>query len=491
MEAISTLGSGKFTTLKTANLIKPHAGPQEMFLATPADIAIYGGSAGGGKTWSLLVDPLRWLSVPGFGWTIFRRTSVQVKNEGGLWDAAARIYPQLGGLAREYDLTYRFTTGAKCKFANMEHEKDKDNYQGAEIGWIGFDELTHFTEGQFFYLLSRNRTTCGIRPCVRATCNPDCDSWVAEFLSWWIDQETGYAIDERSGKLRWMYHVKDRVYWYNSKREAMAAWAGNEDVINPVDGSQTPPKSVTFIAAKLEDNPTLMTLDPGYRANLMALPLVDRERLLRGNWKIRPTAGLMFKREWMSKFVDRAPTGKFTSAVRYWDLASSTDGDETAGVLIVRSDGRYYIADCVHGKWTTGERDKIILATAELDQSLYGGNVELWQEKQPGAAGKDVAYIEADRLIRFSARFAASTGSKIDRAKPLSAAFENGLVSIVRGPWNKVLCDQLANFPPDKNSKASDDIVDGCSGAFNRLILAPEVREVEHLPVGARLNGRR
>jgi hypothetical protein len=73
------------------------------------------------------------------------------------------------------------------------------DWQGAQIPLICFDELTHFRAHQFFYMVSRNRSTCGVRPYIRATCNPDADSWVANFLAWWIDPETGFPIPERAG----------------------------------------------------------------------------------------------------------------------------------------------------------------------------------------------------------------------------------------------------------------------------------------------------
>jgi len=71
------------------------------------------------------------------------------------------------------------------------------------VPFIGFDELTHFTKKQFFYLLSRNRSTCGVRPYIRATCNPDPDSWVKELIEWRVDPETGYIIKERDGVIRY------------------------------------------------------------------------------------------------------------------------------------------------------------------------------------------------------------------------------------------------------------------------------------------------
>ncbi|MFS6779604.1 terminase large subunit domain-containing protein, partial [Staphylococcus aureus] len=128
---------------------------------------------------------------------------------------------------------------------------------------------------------SRNRSTCGVRPYVRATTNPDADSWVAEFISWWIDQKTGYAIPERSGVLRWFVRIGDNIIWADHPEELemyTMPGPGGEEV--PI-----PAKSVTFISSKLTDNKILMAADPGYMANLMSLPLVERERLLGGNWK--------------------------------------------------------------------------------------------------------------------------------------------------------------------------------------------------------------
>lgn len=83
------------------------------------------------------------------------------------------------------------------KMSHLEHENDKYNHQGAQYPLIMFDELTHFSKTQFLYLLSRNRSTCGVRPYVRATCNPDPDSWVADLVAPWIDQATGFPIREK------------------------------------------------------------------------------------------------------------------------------------------------------------------------------------------------------------------------------------------------------------------------------------------------------
>ena len=128
--------------------IIPQPGPQTTFLSSPADIAIYGGAAGGGKTWALLMEPLRHIHNPGFGAVTFRRSTVQIRNEGGLWDESAVLYPQLGAEPKEHVLTWAFPSGASCSFAHLEHDKTRFNWQGSQIPLINFDELTHFTPTQ-------------------------------------------------------------------------------------------------------------------------------------------------------------------------------------------------------------------------------------------------------------------------------------------------------------------------------------------------------
>jgi predicted phage terminase large subunit-like protein len=105
---------------------------------------------------------------------------------------------------------------------------------------------------------------------------------------------------------------------------------------------ETPAKSATFVPARLSDNAALMAADPGYLANLMALPQVERERLLGGNWKIRALAGTFFKREWFKRYrpgdqpkhlrryitSDHAPTAQDSSdpnVARVWGLDANKD----------------------------------------------------------------------------------------------------------------------------------------------------------------------
>jgi hypothetical protein len=257
---------------------------QERFLASPADIVIYGGAAGGGKTWSLLLEPLRHIGNGDFGAVIFRRTISEIVKEGALWDEAGNIYPLLGGKPNKNEHYYQFRSRAKVSFSHLQYEATLNDWRGAQIALIEFDQLETFSQTQFFYMLSRNRSTSGVRPYVRGTCNPE-PGWLAGFLDWWIDDE-GYAIPSRSGRIRWMVRENDITYWADTR----------EDLTQEHLGSL--PKSVTFILSTVYDNQILLAKDPGYLANLMALSKVDRARLLGdrrrgGNWKIRPAGRIL------------------------------------------------------------------------------------------------------------------------------------------------------------------------------------------------------
>jgi len=442
--------------------IGPQPGPQTTFLASPADIAIYGGAAGGGKTWALLMEPLRHIGNPEFGAVFFRRNLTQVRNEGGLWDESQKLYPLTGARPRNApDLVWTFPTSAAVSFAHLEHEKNVLDWQGAQIPLICFDELTHFTAKQFWYMVSRNRSMCGVRPYIRATCNPDADSWVAEFIAWWIDPDTGFAIPERAGVLRWFVRINDKIIWADRPEDLKAYTAADENgVQQPI-----PPKSVTFIPAKLSDNRLLMSADPGYIANLMALPTVERERLLGGNWKIRPAAGLLFQRGWCT-IVDAVPAG--ARFMRGWDLGAtpkteSNDPDWTAGTKIGRlPDGRYIVAHHVRDRSAPSGVERLIKNTATAD----GREVHVSIPQDPGQAGKSQVASLIKLLAGYTVRATPESGDKVTRFSPFSAQAEAGNVLVLRGSWNEDWFTALEGFP----DATHDDDVDSTSRAFNALL---------------------
>jgi hypothetical protein len=92
-------------------IIRPQQGPHATFLASAADVAIYGGADCVGKSWALLLEPLRHVANPNLGAVIFRRTLPPITNEGALWDEASRLYPLIGGTPRAGDKLFQFPSG--------------------------------------------------------------------------------------------------------------------------------------------------------------------------------------------------------------------------------------------------------------------------------------------------------------------------------------------------------------------------------------------
>lgn len=454
------------------NKITPQPGPQTQFLITTADIAIYGGAAGGGKTFGLLLTPLPYIKYKRFGMVIFRRDYGQIFSEGALWDEASQLYMSLpsNGIVemRRNNAETRFKnqkgqTISKISFRHIARDDELSLWQGSQICGLCFDELTHFSQKQFFYMLSRNRSTCKVRPFVRATCNPDADSWVAGFVSWWIDQETGYAIDDRSGRIRWFIRRDEMLHWADTKQELIEKFnlVSKEEIAEP--------KSVTFIKSTVYDNKVLLNQNPEYLSNLRALPLIDMERLLKGNWKIRPASGLYFRRNQIGEMLSVIPSD-IIKWVRAWDLAATSEkegGDPayTAGVLMgKRKNGKYVIADVINVRQSAGEVRATIKHTGNIDNSKYY-SVKIRLPKDPGQAGKDQAQSFIVHLAGFNVCAKAESGSKESRAEPVAAQWQAGNIDIVIGSWNEVYFNQMESFPMSKYK----DMVDATSAAFNEI----------------------
>ena len=439
--------------------IKPQEGKQTDFLSTKADIAIYGGAAGGGKTFGLLLECLRHVDNGGFGAVIFRRDSKQIKNEGSLLDSSSEIYPLVGGVCTGYPMpTWTFKSGAKISFSHLQLEKDKYSWQGAQVCLIAFDELTHFTASQFWYLLSRNRSTCGIKPYMRATCNPDSDSWVRSLIDWWIDKD-GYAIPERSGVLRYFFRDAGEIIWADTPQE----------LTKKHHCSLADIKSLTFISSNVYDNKILMEKDPSYIANLKALTLVDRERLLNGNWNIKPQAGMIFRRSQVT-VIEEIPKD-VKSWCRAWDLGATEvsidepSPDATAGVLIgVRENGKFVVANVIKVCELAANVRNLIKNTCIMDKKQFG-TVLTRLPQDPGQAGK----AQAADFVKFLAGFKVKTqvvnGDKVTRSEPFAAQWQAGNVDVVAGDWNEAYFNELEQFPDG----AHDDMVDASSDAFISL----------------------
>src|SRR5215831_7894192 len=311
-------------------------------------------------------------------------------------------------------------------------------------------------------MVSRNRSACGVKPYIRATCNPDADSWVADFLSWWIDPESGLAIAERAGVLRYYVRIAEKTIWADRPEELMQHLPQPEHLPPGIEPPR--PISVTFIPATVFDNPILLRANPDYYAWLLSLPTLERERLLGGNWKIRPAAGMYFKREWCA-VVSEVPAD--LDLVRYWDLAATektelNDPDWTVGIKLGRDQGGgYWVLDMVRERRNPGDIERLLRNTAMQD----GKRVRIGFGQDPGQAGKSQTLHLVRALSGFTVTPVPETGDKLTRFGPFSSQCRAGNVKIRRGTWNEELFRALEGFP----DLAHDGEVDSCSGALEML----------------------
>ena len=441
--------------------MKPQRGFQMEAFKSPADIVIGGGQAGSGKTWWLLAEPLRHLNVPNFAGTIFRRSHQHLTLQGGLWDESKQLYPHFGFKPNNSSLRWTRGNSMSIMLDAIQYEDDVKQWQGAQIPYIAFDEATHFSREMILYLISRNRSTCGVRPYMRMTCNPDPDSFIAELVQWWIGED-GYPIDERSGKVRYQYIERDVIYQYDDINIARESHPAMSKIADPL--------TITFVAGKLDDNKILLEKDPTYKAKLLSLSEVETERLLKGNWKVRPSAGRIVDRAWFH-IVDDAPIGGIEC--RGWDFAATEkrtlkdDPDYTASCKIRQVGGKYFVFDATEAQISPTEIDRRFINTTLQDAEIQRNDVRYLCrfEIEPGSASRR----EAERLVGMVAGIEAegidARGDKVTRARGFAAQAKAGNVYLVRGEWNEKFLRHVHSFPDGKH----DDIMDATSLAFNQL----------------------
>lgn len=466
--------------------------PSHLYLAGKTAIPTHNS----GKTFALLMECARYSEYSNFGAVIFRREAKQVNNEGGLRDTALQLYAGLAEYRSQPQSHFVFTSGYRLSLSHLNVESDVISWHGSQIGLLCFDELTTFTAYQFWYMLSRNRSTAGIKPRTLATCNPDPDSWVAEFIDWWIDPESGFPIQERSGKVRYLLRCQNRagvfgLNWASSRDDLLQSLGfGKPSPVaiqsakdrmqraiasgqSPLDGSEEMAyimerqaiKSVTFVPGNIYDNPIGMMADPGYIANLKAQDPVNRARLLDGNWKIRASAGAYFP-DHAARIVETLPD--VVCWVRSWDLAATEpsetdpDPDYTVGLLIGRCrDGSVVVADMVRMRKGASFIREMVLATAQRD----GPNTLIYIPQDPGQAGKYQITTYREWLAGYTVVSKTVTANKEAMAEPVAALWQSRLISVVRGTWNDALIKELDLFPTGRY----DDCVDALTGGVRVL----------------------
>ena len=387
------------------SVYRPQKGAQEIAINSPADIVIYGGAAGSGKTHLILIRVLLQIHDPKFNAVFFRRTGPELKGPGSVWEEAKELYTEFGAHIKQNDKEIVFPSGAQIKFSHMEHEKNKLDHQGKQYTHVYFDEGTHFTQGQITYLMSRLRSAAEVKSSMFISCNPDPDSYIAELVDWWLDDE-GFPDKEKRGVVKYYGIVNNDIFFTDTEEEMAqlhpeVCWIYNTDT---QESEYQPPKTMSFIGGTIFENPAVRAANPGYLGQLNALPKIERDRLLHGNWYARPEGSSHFQRTWFT-VVDRVPD----SAVycRAWDKAATEPSeknqhpDYTASIKMAKDHhGFFYLIgdyqednydkkDCKQSKVLgrfrerSGRRDILIQKQAEHD----GVECSVVFSQDPGSAG--------------------------------------------------------------------------------------------------------
>jgi len=380
--------------------------------------ALYGGAAGGGKSDALLMAALQYVDIPGYTALLLRRTYTDLMLPDALLDRAAQWLSGTDATWIAREKTWLFPSGARLVFGYLEYENHKYRYQSSAFQFIGFDELTQFTESQYRYLFSRLRRLEGVNlPLrMRAATNPGGIGHL------WVKRRFLSEEGRKAGRI--------------------------------------------FIPALLTDNPYLD--QDSYRKSLENLDPVTRRQLLNGDWDIA-AAGNMFKREWFGILPHPPAEGDVVRIVRYWDLAGtipskrSSNPDRTVGTkMALLKGGGSIVLHVVHLRGSPMQVERVISQTANID----GKSVPIVIEQEGGASGKAIIdHYRRNVLNGWEVRADKPTGSKEARARPYSAACESGLVKLVAGRWNEAFLDEHLLFP----SGPHDDFVDSAAGAFNFL----------------------
>ena len=327
---------------------------QKAFIEATETEVLYGGAAGGGKSYGQLIDALLFaLRYPGSRQLILRRTFPEL--EKSLIRVARGLYPIEIFTYNASSHTGRFKNGSILDFGHLATDGDVYQYQSAEYDVIRFDELTHFTEDQYTYMISRVRGANGYPKHIKSSTNPGGvgHTWVKERFIDPAPPNTSFA-----GK----------------------------------DGS-----SRIFLPAKIDDNIFLVANDPDYKKRLLSLGEDDQKALLRGEWDI-------FTGQFFREFSREIHTCDPFPLPQDWRRYRALDYgfDRLACLWIAVSPERriYVYREICESELTVSVAAEKIRENTNEDIYATLAPVDLWSRSQEsGMARADIFY---DHGVRFT-----------------------------------------------------------------------------------------
>lgn len=445
---------------------QPASLKQSWFLSSDANIIVYGGAMGGGKSYCGLLRHLRWVDDPQYRGYVVRKQQTSIMVAGGLFDEAYGLYKAFDPDVKpnKKAMTFTFSSGAVVAMGHCETNEDAEKWRGRQVSACMIDEATQLLEDHVLVILSRLRSKAKMVPNLFLTCNPSPDSFVRRWVDWWLipkgEENAGRADPLKDGKIRWFIRQNNEMIWADTREELLNTY-----------GSHVLPLSLQFISATIYDNPPLIKSNPGYLANLQGLKRVKQERDLWGNWDIREESSGYFKKDWLGEPINPHDMD-IIKRVRAWDLAGSLPSevlpnpDWTAGVLMAKTrSGLYIVEDVIRFRGRYGEVIQKIIDTAKSDPE----ETQIILPQEPGQAGKSAGLMMVKSLIEegFSAKLKSSNKSKITRFMPVASAAEAGLLRYTFGSWNDTYFSEMEAFNGDRANK--DDQVDATSDAFITL----------------------
>ncbi len=385
---------------------------------------MFGGQVGGGKSESLLLGATQYVDDYPTSALLLRRTYRELDKPGGLMFRAREWFQYTDAHWDGKNYRWIFPSGATINFGYLTHPGDEENFQSSEYDYIGFDELTHFTEHHYLYMFTRMRK------------------------------------------------LKDMPVPLRMRSGTNPGGPGHEWVRKRWDlpkGSKLPDDPV-FIPSGLDDNPFLEKED--YKKGMDNLSGVVRAQLLDGDWTATSTGGYFDASQFrVIDWGDLPEAREFLAIIRYWDFAATEPSDEypdpdyTVGLklgLVMNRETKitdWYVLDVVRFQGNPGTVEATVRETGLRD----GPRVVQWLEQERGAAGKlNFVNYAVNVLPNSTCRPLYATGKKEEKAKIPAARTKEGRVYLLMGDWIPDFRAECAIFPYGFH----DDQVDALSNAI-------------------------